>query len=220
MPRKRNDELPERATVEELRRQKKRAAWRRWAAKKPTSRAAYMKTYQQKWAEKNRLKLRTYQREYQKTYRKKFPEKARASEKRYAEKYPFRVRAARQKRDATYNTSVKGLLTQLRYTTSNKGRLTSIAKSARRRAKGYVSRVELEQIQYAFGGKCAYCRAPYECFDHVGPIAHGGVTSSFNLVPACNRCNQSKRDKHWLSWFKEQPFFTKLAAGRIRQRLR
>ncbi len=172
------------------------------------------------YREKNLEKIRTRNREYMRVRRVKFPEKSRESERRYAEKYPLKRKLVQKKCWTNYNTSLKGWLTTQRYVASPKGRLTAIAKRARRRANGYVTRVELERIRTEFGGRCAYCNALATCFDHVAPVTHGGTTEVSNLVPACRVCNSTKADRNWFGWFREQPFYTKSNADFIRQRLR
>lgn len=51
------------------------------------------------------------------------------------------------------------------------------------------------------GGRCFYCGhlAPLT-MDHVIPITRGGRHSAGNLVPACARCNSSKKDRLIIEW--------------------
>ena len=50
-------------------------------------------------------------------------------------------------------------------------------------------------------GLCAYCRErPWEHCDHVIPIARGGRHAIGNLLPACGRCNSSKKDRLLAEW--------------------
>jgi hypothetical protein len=51
-----------------------------------------------------------------------------------------------------------------------------------------------------FDGECAYCTEPAETFDHVLAVKHGGTTEPANIVPACRRCNSSKRDRDVWEW--------------------
>jgi 5-methylcytosine-specific restriction endonuclease McrA len=54
----------------------------------------------------------------------------------------------------------------------------------------------LATLEY-FEWKCAYCpTGTYEVFEHYTPIIHGGGTTVYNCVPACNRCNVIKTDLH------------------------
>ncbi len=48
--------------------------------------------------------------------------------------------------------------------------------------------------------ECIYCGSHDNIqMDHVKPKSKGGVT----VVPACQECNQSKRDKTLLTWLRE-----------------
>ncbi len=42
---------------------------------------------------------------------------------------------------------------------------------------------------------CAYCESPATQVDHVFPRSKGGRRVRANLVPACRRCNNTKRAK-------------------------
>jgi len=47
-----------------------------------------------------------------------------------------------------------------------------------------------------FNMRCAFCQEkPYEVLEHFIPIIHGGTTSVFNCVPACELCNAIKNDR-------------------------
>jgi hypothetical protein len=43
--------------------------------------------------------------------------------------------------------------------------------------------------------KCAYCGRAATTRDHVTPRAHGGRTEWTNLVAACRKCNEAKKDR-------------------------
>lgn len=51
-----------------------------------------------------------------------------------------------------------------------------------------------------FRGRCAYCQAPATTWDHVVPIVKGGTSEQGNVVPACQPCNSSKRDRNVWEW--------------------
>ena len=51
-----------------------------------------------------------------------------------------------------------------------------------------------------FDGKCAYCDKSATTWDHVVPISQGGQTSPSNIVPACARCNSSKKNSELFEW--------------------
>lgn len=57
---------------------------------------------------------------------------------------------------------------------------------------------------------CVYCGAKSNIVhDHFIPLAKGGPHVLGNIVPACQHCNSSKRDKDPKQWYFEQPFATK-----------
>lgn len=59
-----------------------------------------------------------------------------------------------------------------------------------------------------FNNSCAYCGGPGPFHDdHVEPLSRGGLDTPINLVPACQRCNNSKWAKPVEAWYLSQPFF-------------
>jgi transcription elongation factor Elf1 len=66
----------------------------------------------------------------------------------------------------------------------------------------------------AWAWACAYCRARPASgglvIEHVIPVARGGVTSPYNIVPACAACNRSKQirtPQEWLTAERYDAFF-------------
>jgi hypothetical protein len=53
---------------------------------------------------------------------------------------------------------------------------------------------------------CAYCGNSADTLDHVKPRHKGGTTTTFNLIPACKRCNRGKGSASWLEWYSLQQF--------------
>lgn len=49
-------------------------------------------------------------------------------------------------------------------------------------------------------GGCAYCGGPYQCIDHVVPVAAGGTSKEGNLLPACEDCNFRKGVMFLAEW--------------------
>ena len=57
---------------------------------------------------------------------------------------------------------------------------------------------------------CVYCGVKGEMhLDHFFPLSKGGPNVLGNLVPACPKCNNSKKAKDPREWYFEQPFATK-----------
>lgn len=61
---------------------------------------------------------------------------------------------------------------------------------------------EIRGLRELYGGLCAYCRKRSgDTLDHLQPLSRGGAHSIANLLPACFRCNHSKKDKTFAEWF-------------------
>lgn len=75
----------------------------------------------------------------------------------------------------------------------------------RRRANGTVT--PLSPRVYAeirASGPCVYCGALAAAADHVLALSRGGRDVRENLVPACQRCNQQKKDRLLTEWDEER----------------
>jgi hypothetical protein len=70
------------------------------------------------------------------------------------------------------------------------------------------------QVWGLTGGKCAYCQIALApdgcgngethtyCVEHVVPVSYGGPNNIRNYVPSCRSCNNSKSDKHVLTFIR------------------
>ena len=63
-----------------------------------------------------------------------------------------------------------------------------------------------QEIFQAWSYACAYCGNSADTLDHVRPRHKGGTTTTFNLVPACKRCNLGKGSTQWLEWYTLQEY--------------
>lgn len=149
----------------------------------------YRRTYQRS------EKYRAYVREYDST-----PE--RREKKRLDNARPERVLQRQE-----YQSSEKYKQNRAAYRQSEAGK-QAIASAAHRRnarKKGLVSdltTVQWRMILKLYDGKCAYCGDKSDIQqEHVIPISRGGGTTIGNIVPACKKCNMSKKDKTVSEWF-------------------
>jgi 5-methylcytosine-specific restriction endonuclease McrA len=110
----------------------------------------------------------------------------------------------------------------LEYQTKPELRLYTRQKSKRRKAleRGSIG-IQVKGCQVKkrfaeFGNCCAYCGAAGDLhIEHVIPISKGGTHVLSNIVPACQSCNYSKRDKDAEAWYRAQPFFCKKRWAKI-----
>jgi 5-methylcytosine-specific restriction endonuclease McrA len=72
----------------------------------------------------------------------------------------------------------------------------------------HLSPTQLWRRWCDFDHCCAYCGASGDLeVEHVVPISKGGEHHLGNIVPACHRCNSSKRSRDAWLWYKAQPFY-------------
>lgn len=88
------------------------------------------------------------------------------------------------------------------YSKSEAYRLGQKNHKARRRTaerKGdNISLADWKALVARFDGKCAYCRQELPLtMDHVKPLIKGGEHVLSNIVPACAKCNATKREHDW-----------------------
>lgn len=80
---------------------------------------------------------------------------------------------------------------------------------------------EIEEVLEIFGMspdnmKCCYCGSQCTEWDHLKPLVFrrkptGYPTSIKNLIPACNKCNQSKGNNDWEPWIRSNERTSKLS---------
>jgi 5-methylcytosine-specific restriction endonuclease McrA len=102
-------------------------------------------------------------------------------------------------------------------------RLYHRQKSKRRKAMmrdSVAVQVEAKQLRARFAQFdhcCAYCGVSGEDLhiEHVVPISKGGPHALGNIIPACQRCNFSKRDHDAESWYRRQEFYSEVRWRKI-----
>jgi 5-methylcytosine-specific restriction endonuclease McrA len=111
-----------------------------------------------------------------------------------------------------------------RYQLNEDLRIYDREKSKRRKAlmkARHVVRVRARDIRArfaTFGNCCAYCGESGDMhMDHFVPLARGGTHTLGNLLPACSRCNLSKRDHDAEAWYKQQPYFSRSRWKKLRE---
>lgn len=102
-----------------------------------------------------------------------------------------------------------------RYMIDESFRLYHRSKSKRRKAQQrgsttlMLSPDQLWRRWLEFDHRCAYCGTNGDLhMEHVIPISKGGEHHLGNIVPACQRCNYSKRAAPVEQWYRAQVFFS------------
>jgi len=110
-----------------------------------------------------------------------------------------------------------------RHLTDPEYRLYHRQKSKRRKAMmrdSVAVQVEAKQLRARFAQFdhcCAYCGVSGEDLhiEHVVPISKGGPHALGNIIPACQRCNFSKRDHDAEIWYRRQEFYSEVRWRKI-----
>lgn len=148
---------------------------------------AIVKKYYQENPEKARARHKKYYQEHReqkkansKKYRKENPEKVKAIKRKYIEENPEKVRES--KRLSQSKRRARKLNTQVEVITD-----------------------ELLNEHWIKKGidpqRCYHCKEGlYEHLDHYYPLSKGGTHTKENLVPSCEYCNLSKKDKTPEEW--------------------
>ena len=95
-----------------------------------------------------------------------------------------------------------------KYYTNEDFRVTMLLRAYKRRTLGTLTVQQWHDICELFDNSCAYCGSKHNLtMDHVVPVARGGLTEYYNIVPACKSCNSSKNVKDVIEWYTAQPFY-------------
>ncbi len=103
----------------------------------------------------------------------------------------------------------------------NKEKIKAIKQRRRSRIKQVANDLSIddwEKILVKFGHSCAYCGLTQEEHialygtklhqDHFIPLQSGGEYTINNIVPACKRCNCSKRQNDFFEWYRKQTYYS------------
>lgn len=92
------------------------------------------------------------------------------------------------------------------------------------RAEKELNKSPLSKTQYIntlryFDFCCAYCgKSLFENKlekDHIIALSKGGLTTRFNIIPACRSCNASKNNSDYYTWYSSQKFFDRHRLAKI-----
>jgi len=78
-------------------------------------------------------------------------------------------------------------------------------KCLRKRGVERLSREDQDFLTSQFGGQCVYCGKRATGWDHIRPVVRGGQTEQGNIVPACQRCNSSKKARSVFAFVRGGP---------------
>jgi len=80
---------------------------------------------------------------------------------------------------------------------------------------------EWTYLKETFNNKCAYCgEASDLAQDHFVPLSKGGPYTIENIIPACKRCNSSKRNSDFSEWYKHHGSYSRERENKINQHIK
>lgn len=177
---------------------------------------------------------------YAKEYRKNNKEKAYQSVKRSESKkaeyykkhksnYHFKRKELHNKISKDYYYANKERLLKLNKITSkewfsnNKEHARMLCNRRRGRIRNLPHNLNIErwnQIQDAFGWKCAYCGKEDKLEqEHFIALSNGGEYTSNNIIPSCRICNSSKSNKDFFEWYPKYKHYSKTREYKILKHL-
>jgi len=200
---------------------------RQWDAANPDKVKAYSKAYYAEHAEERRAYSRGFYwgnidviKVAKKPYSAAYYAANAESIKAYQREYRLNNLEAIELREAAYRLAhadeLKVKKREWARNNPEKARAPKQRYTARKREAVVEVFTGAELIQYWIDNgidpdHCIYCGGPHEHDDHVIPLARGGTHERANLVPACKRCNCSKKDKFLNEW--RPDMFTTISLG-------
>lgn len=111
-------------------------------------------------------------------------------------KYKKRERLA----DKKYKSSAKGKQKSKEWWANNRPKRAKYNQTRKAREFGLLddfSEDDWQEILDIFEHKCAYCQEPSPKFEqeHWIPVCKGGHYTRGNIIPACQHCNRTKKEK-------------------------
>lgn len=97
-----------------------------------------------------------------------------------------------------------------------KGRLVAQVRRHDKRSKASITGSEWGKAIQHFNNQCAYCGVKTQLtMDHFIPLSKGGELTLDNTIPCCKKCNSSKNNQEFNTWYFKQTFFSNERAAAI-----
>lgn len=123
-------------------------------------------------------------------------ERSKAIKRASYERHRLRINAAHREKNksAERKAFMREYLPQHRAANPDLYRTYTHNRLARRKAGGTHTVAQWRAKLAEYGGRCAYCGGDQDITrDHDIPLSRGGSNEISNIVPACARCNYSKK---------------------------
>lgn len=172
------------------------------------------RTYGRRYYEANKKRMLQKNRDYREANRALLSQQSR----RYYEANKERILQQRKR----YREANKGKVQAVIREWQKRNREKVLQHCARRNAhkRDLPATLTIEQWRQCkkhFNHSCAYCGRAMKRLtqEHFVPISSGGNYTVGNIIPACSKCNSSKRDKSFFEWYPQQKFYSRMREKRI-----
>lgn len=152
-------------------------------------------------------KCKACQTELRREHRHKNPERTRLVARAWLEKNPEKRRKyARQNYERHKERFIKSAKEWAKNNPEKRSRIMAFQNAKRRSRKlanggAGFSADHWKELLRRCDGVCVYCRKnPSNSVDHFVPLKLGGQDDYRNIVPACMKCNSTKRENEPRSW--------------------
>lgn len=146
------------------------------------------------------------------TGRKRYPEcpqKAKARHDRFVSKNPDYYNARARKWNAANPEKRKEI--KRRYIESGLNKVHTQQRRARiRKLPHSFNKYDWKNALEHFNFSCAYCsNSERELqMEHFIPLSKNGHFTTYNIIPACYKCNYSKQDTDYSEWYTKREYFS------------
>lgn len=160
--------------------------------------------------------------EYAKGYAKQNKEKIREMQRKYSLENRKQLNAYHKK----YYAENKDRITEVnnKWKQKNPDKVKMIRAKRRNNKKMVKTDLTIDEWygnEAKFNNKCAYCGGKYNLEkDHIIPLAKCGGFTKSNIIPACRRCNASKKNSDLDIWYPMQPFYDEEKHKKIKKHMR
>ena len=174
----------------------------------------YLQKFRDRYVEK-RDEYRSYARRYYKLNKEQIKQKTRSYYLEYREEVLLKQKQYRQKNADKIAAYFKDY-----EQTPERQKYMRIARARRKATKdklpATLTAEQWNDCLVFFNNACAYCGVAGALQqEHFIPVVNNGAYTKDNIIPACSKCNNSKKATDFFDWYPKQEFYSQLKEGKI-----
>lgn len=176
-----------------------------------------VKEIQKKWYENDKERIKEKSKKYyykNRDEKLKYAKQYRLRNDDKIKEYRYKNKAKISEYNKTYNLENAEKVKQAskRWKQENPEKCVIIKQRRLARKKQLPHTLTIEQwsaCKEYFNNLCCYCGEEKQLTqDHFIPLSKGGEYTCNNIVPACQWCNTSKKNKDFFNWYPRQEFYS------------